>query len=632
MRRASPDPAAPVTLPGPSHIPGSPHWALHDTLINPTFALESSEDSWKYLSPIIGNLLPMRPVWARQTAKSGKPLFAIGMLTMIGEDYLVRRHFARKTMHARHKSLLDHGIVVLRYLLPKANPMNPDNQWTAPDAIHDENTTYGDLVRLETPDGPTRCWRKVILWFRHALQTWPNVQYVGVADDDVYLVLSRLAHDLALLSAAGHKRVYWGQPMWMAYWNDTRFEGEGFTTTGAEQDRHAVEEYKDAFMRRLKRGSRPGRRLSAKRGGGGGGGSGGSSGGGLSGASCSYFSPTGDWIGNEMAMGPFLFANTDLTFLGSDLIKRILDGRCLPNFERSLSEAERTGRFRRKKQYPCEPNIDQLLGYLVRHAARNVTYVQSQFQTQGFPWMTYQHNRPSQSTFYVHKLGSDVWQWRYADSLFAKEGPYRPMPRVCKPCYVPQGKHEESWVSEKSPSRSYYSRWTCCATMPRAMLGDDSLERCTKERAHSSDTFQVGGKALPLLDGYCAPTDDTDKRQNGNRSCGMVGDKRVQGYWKWMHDLKKPHSLKDCVQRCLACPACNYVSFSESHFQRECSWYASCPRYAWRRRKPQQKRVKPDPRWQLAEEARLSGDSKLERIGSELCPTFSTVRVRPDLD
>ena len=75
----------------------------------------------------------------------------------------------------------------------------------------------------------------------------------------------------------------------------------------------------------------------------------------------------------------------------------------------------------------------------------------------------------------------------------------------------------------------------------------------------------------------------------------------AKGYWKFMHDPARPHTLAECVRRCLQCAACRYVSFSESHFQRECSWYASCPRY----------------------EA-----NRLERIGSELCPTFSTVRVR----
>ena len=57
-----------------------------------------------------------------------------------------------------------------------------------------------------------------------------------------------------------------------------------------------------------------------------------------------------------------------------------------------------------------------------------------------------------------------------------------------------------------------------------------------------------------------------------------------------------------------------YVSFSESHFQRECSWYASCPRYEQQKSAPRSERP------------------RLHQIGSELCPTFSTLRVRPELE
>ena len=74
----------------------------------------------------------------------------------------------------------------MRYLLPL----------TSRGDLRAENETHGDLLRMETTEGATRCWRKVILWYRYALRAWPTVQYLGVADDDVYMALGRLAVDL----------------------------------------------------------------------------------------------------------------------------------------------------------------------------------------------------------------------------------------------------------------------------------------------------------------------------------------------------------------------------------------------------------------------------------------------------
>ena len=498
--------------------------------------------------------------------------------------------------------------------------------------VRAENATHGDLLRVDTAEGATRCWRKVILWYRYALRAWPKVQYLGVADDDVYIALARLAFDLKSLSAAGHRRVYWGQPMWMGYWNETRFEGEAFGGTSPEFDEAALQQFMD--VRRLRkpdgspRHNTTGLDLSRR---------------GV-GSCAAHDSRSGAWIGREVASGPFFFANTDLAIFGSDLARRVVEGRCLANFGRSLRRAEASGTFRRRHTYPCEPNIDQLLGWLVAHAARNVTYVQAQFHTQGFPWLTIRHNRPTASSIYIHKLGSDLWNWRYVDMLLSREGPYMAKQRECRPCFD-RDRPDTSWVSARNPSAHTYSRWSCCVTLPRRDGGSgDSLSRCTLERARAkaalaaaarqrkgssnkakalaegssnkakvlaeakalaeargpAESVRMGGASLPLVDGYCAPTDDTDRMQHGNRSCARVGDRKALGYWKLMHRPHAPWTIEDCVRRCRACAACHYVSFSESHYQRECSWYASCPGYA---------------------------SGHLPRIASELCPTFSTVRV-----
>ena len=592
------------TLPGPSVVT-APHWALHDKLIKNRFSLQAAP----------GDEQP-------ESVVGGRPLLAVGLLTM--EEQAVRRSIARRTMHARYRSLLSRETVVLRYLLPAAaacphvrtsGEVEPACDMRAENAkrwaLAAENATHRDLLRLPTPEGATRCWSKVILWMRHALRAWPGVQFVGVADDDVYLALPRLAADLASLRAAGHSHVYWGQPMWMGYWNESRFEGEGFGGTSAEKDETALAAFLTAHEQNHGRASVDALHSTSPRRGVG---------------VCSTYSKRDEWMGRSIASGPFMFANTDLAIMGSDLAGRLLDSACLSNFAASFDRAQRTRKFVRRGQYPCEPNIDQLLGYLVAHAARNVTYVQAQFHTQGFPWMTYQHNRPTGRAFYVHKLGSEVWSWRYTDALIAREAPYEPMARECTPCFDSWGR-SSSWVSGSSPSSLTYSTWTCCATLPRVMVGGDSLDRCQRERsAVGRQVFRHRGQPMPMADGYCAPTDEVEA-QRGNRSCGRVHDREAKGYWKLMQPWEQhvPHTLGECVSRCLECAACRYVSFSESHFQRECSWYASCPRL--REPEPRAEAKEPLPTAAQNHEFGPSG-SKLLRIGSELCPTFSTVRVK----
>ena len=100
-------------------------------------------------------------------------------------------------MFAHYRELIEHGDVVLRYLLPLASDGDKHAE-----NLQAENATHGDLLRVETAEGATRCWRKVILWYRYALRAWPAVRYLGVADDDVYIAFGRLAVDLASLSAA----------------------------------------------------------------------------------------------------------------------------------------------------------------------------------------------------------------------------------------------------------------------------------------------------------------------------------------------------------------------------------------------------------------------------------------------
>jgi hypothetical protein len=580
-------------LPGPSFLT-APHWAVHDRLVS---------SKWRpYVHGDDGLGLSAR----QQILELRRPILVLGLLTMPWAT--LRRELARQTMNSRNQKLLNRQAVVLRYLLAKRGEYarqkpQPSSGEDWESQLDLENATHGDIVRLPSPDGPTHCWSKVIEWMRASLLQWPDALYVGIADDDVYISLARVAYDLATLHKHGHRRVYWGQPMWMAHWNDTRFEGEGFGGTSTPYDTESLAIYRRAKMAIRRQRDERGNRTQAKAI--------------LStlsrGSSCSTYDAAGSrWTGREVASSPFFFANTDLAIMGSDLVRRILNGKCLAGFASSFSRAERSGKFVRRRAYPCEPNIDQLLGWLVAHAGRNVTFVQAQFHTQSFPWMTFVNNRPSRHAFYVHKIHENAWWWRYTDTLFAKQPQHEPLVRSCTPCYRSSeladkdtSDMSESWVSRSNPSTSLYMHWTCCATRPPPDgLEKDSLARCALERAHApTEHLRFRSHMLPLMDGYCTETDDTSS-QRGYASCGRVDDPTAKGFWKYPES--ESISISDCAKRCAACAACKFVSFSESHFQRECSWFASCPN------------------------AKAKGQG-LKQIGSELCPTFSTVQVRPPL-
>ena len=80
-------------------------------------------------------------------------------------------------------------------------------------------------------------------------------------------------------------------------------------------------------------------------------------------------------------------------------------------------------------------------------------------QTQAFPWMTYQHNRPGPSALYVHKLGSATWHWRYADALIAVRSEvsilrplgYGPLSALLR---SPRGRMIESLLRSTTPPTS----------------------------------------------------------------------------------------------------------------------------------------------------------------------------------
>ena len=73
-----------------------------------------------------------------------------------------------------------------------------------------------------------------------------------------------------------------------------------------------------------------------------------------------------------------------------------------------------------------------------------------------------------------------------------------------------------------------------------------------------------------LVDGYCAAT---ASNQRGDCAAG------AKGCFPWPPEARvapsgKLRGLQACIQLCLQCHRCSYVSFSR--LERDCSWYHAC--------------------------------------------------------
>ena len=208
--------------------------------------------------------------------------------------------------------------------------------------------------------------------------------------------------------------------------------------------------------------------------------------------------------------------NTDLTVLGADLAVAVLRGSCLTHFRRDFARAARHGRYVRKQQYPCEPNIDQLLGWLVRNSGLNATLVSIVNGMQGHSWGTFALRPPASHSLYVHKILSD-WGWTYYDASLSRR--FAPLRRECLRC------SEAGWFSAVSPSAAVYGPWTCCMSIepPESFEPATFGELCERQRAvqlrRQKSVLALG--SVPngtILDGRC-PDQGEHPSCNGHYLC-----------------------------------------------------------------------------------------------------------------
>lgn len=82
-----------------------------------------------------------------------------------------------------------------------------------------EQMRFGDLLLVDTEDGPRACAEKIFLGLAWAASPLREASFVGVVDDDAFIHPTRLAHDL--LPLVTHPReVLYGQMTWSSGWSN----------------------------------------------------------------------------------------------------------------------------------------------------------------------------------------------------------------------------------------------------------------------------------------------------------------------------------------------------------------------------------------------------------------------------
>jgi hypothetical protein len=108
-----------------------------------------------------------------------------------------------------------------------------------------ESLARGDMVFLNMTESFHLCAWKKLLWYEHAARAFPTAQFFGIADDDAFVQLPRLAADLRAVADAGgvapaaRPYVYWGLIQWkpsydkVTYEPSPRFAGWNYFDDGA---------------------------------------------------------------------------------------------------------------------------------------------------------------------------------------------------------------------------------------------------------------------------------------------------------------------------------------------------------------------------------------------------------------
>ena len=113
--------------------------------------------------------------------------------------------------------------------------------------MHDEVSTYRDIVFLPINESRFNCALKPLLWYEHCARAFPTAQYYAIADDDTYLQLEHFVADIRTLRAAPDANVLWGLVMWYGAYDSATmvpheaWGGWSYTDAGAVKLRRRIE-------------------------------------------------------------------------------------------------------------------------------------------------------------------------------------------------------------------------------------------------------------------------------------------------------------------------------------------------------------------------------------------------------
>ena len=119
------------------------------------------------------------------------------------------------------------GSLLIRYLI--SQPSGPATSKAVLDA---EQTAHGDLLLTGSfPDAPWACAVRVFWLLERLASQEPLPDFVGTADDDIFLHPVRVVRDLSQWARSGNDRgLVYANMVFSAGWSDARMESYGYGT------------------------------------------------------------------------------------------------------------------------------------------------------------------------------------------------------------------------------------------------------------------------------------------------------------------------------------------------------------------------------------------------------------------
>lgn len=140
----------------------------------------------------------------------GDPAVVMAMGMVVAPLASLRRQNVRDTM-LRYESVLSHS-VAFRFIVGKELPtLPPREQRSLLRELRREGAEHGDVLSLSSIDGPhidaaCSCGEKLVDWVVYALRAWPAAPFIGKTEDDTYVQLDSLMHDLIPLRSTPNVR------------------------------------------------------------------------------------------------------------------------------------------------------------------------------------------------------------------------------------------------------------------------------------------------------------------------------------------------------------------------------------------------------------------------------------------